>query len=102
MALSLLCSCSTKHKYPEELTNVIKSGVVAALAGLLYGGLPAARHARKRYIQVSQAEIYTTRVEAVVSEIWIRVPINASVEYLKNTMGFETKISGRGSGVKLD
>ncbi|XP_078099574.1 complex I assembly factor TIMMDC1, mitochondrial isoform X2 [Sander vitreus] len=55
------------QRYPEELTNVIKSGVVAALAGLLYGGLPAARHARQRYIQVSQAEIYTSRVEAVRS-----------------------------------
>lgn len=46
---------------------MMKSGVTAALAGLLYGGLPAARHARQRYIQVSQAELYTSRVEAVVS-----------------------------------
>lgn len=55
------------QKYPEELTNVIKSGAVAALAGLFYGGLPAAHHARNRYIQVSQAEIYTSRVDAVRS-----------------------------------
>ncbi|XP_056882202.1 complex I assembly factor TIMMDC1, mitochondrial [Takifugu flavidus] len=55
------------HKYPEELISVIKSGVVAAFAGLLYGGLPAARHARQRYIQVSQAELYTSRVDAVRS-----------------------------------
>nr|XP_040034898.1 complex I assembly factor TIMMDC1, mitochondrial isoform X1 [Gasterosteus aculeatus aculeatus] len=55
------------QRYPEELTNVMKSGVTAALAGLLYGGLPAARHARQRYIQVSQAELYTSRVEAVRS-----------------------------------
>lgn len=55
------------QKYPEELTNVIKSGAVAAIAGLFYGGLPAARHARKRYIQVSQAELYTSRVDAVRS-----------------------------------
>lgn len=55
------------QKYPEELTNVIKSGAVAAVAGLFYGGLPAARHARKRYIQVSQAELYTGRVDAVRS-----------------------------------
>lgn len=54
------------QSYPEELTNVLKSGVVAALAGLMYGGLPAARHARQRYIQSSQAEIYTSRVDAVV------------------------------------
>ncbi|XP_035005902.2 complex I assembly factor TIMMDC1, mitochondrial [Hippoglossus stenolepis] len=55
------------QRYPEELTNVIKSGAVAAFAGLIYGGLPAARHARQRYIQNSQAEIYTSRVEAVRS-----------------------------------
>ncbi|TMS11710.1 Complex I assembly factor TIMMDC1, mitochondrial [Larimichthys crocea] len=55
------------QSYPEELTNVIKSGLVAALAGLFYGGLPAARHARQRYIQASQAEIYTGRVDAVRS-----------------------------------
>ncbi|XP_068447190.1 complex I assembly factor TIMMDC1, mitochondrial [Clinocottus analis] len=55
------------QRYPEELTNVIKSGLAAALAGLLYGGLPAARDAKQRYIQVSQAEIYTSRVEAVRS-----------------------------------
>ncbi|KAG8004596.1 Complex I assembly factor TIMMDC1 [Nibea albiflora] len=55
------------QSYPEELTNVIKSGVVAALAGLLYGGLPAARHARQSYIQASKAEIYTSRVDAVRS-----------------------------------
>lgn len=53
--------------YSEELTNVFKSGVVGALAGMLYGGLPAARHARRRYIQSSQAEIYTGRVDAVRS-----------------------------------
>lgn len=55
------------QRYPEELTSVIKSGVAAALAGLIYGGLPAAYHAKQRYIQVSQAEIYRHRVEAVRS-----------------------------------
>lgn len=55
------------QKYPEELTNVIKSAAVAMVAGFIYGGLPAARHARKRYIQVSQAELYTSRVDAVRS-----------------------------------
>lgn len=66
-ALPLLFSCSVTQRYPEEVTNVIKAGVVAALAGLIYGGLPAARQARQRYIQISQAEIYTSRVDAVVS-----------------------------------
>lgn len=55
------------HKYSEELTNIFKSGAVAAVAGLIYGGLPAARHARQRYIQSSQAEMYTSRVDAVRS-----------------------------------
>jgi len=55
------------RQYPEELTNVIKGSFAAAMGGLIYGGLPAARHARQRYIQVSQAEIYTSRVDAVVS-----------------------------------
>lgn len=65
---SCLSAYSVTQKYPEEAVNVLKSGVAAALAGLLYGGLPAARHARQRYIQVSQAELYTSRVDAVVSE----------------------------------
>lgn len=55
------------RKYPEELISVINSGVLGALAGLFYGGLPAARHARQRYIQVSQAEMYANRVDAVRS-----------------------------------
>lgn len=55
------------QKYPEELTNVFKSAAVAVVVGLFYGGLPAARHARKRYIQISQAELYSSRVDAVRS-----------------------------------
>ncbi|XP_028835144.1 complex I assembly factor TIMMDC1, mitochondrial [Denticeps clupeoides] len=53
--------------YTEEVRNVVKSGLTAAVVGLLYGGLPAARHARERFIQMSQAEIYQSRVEAVRS-----------------------------------
>ncbi|GAA6105177.1 complex I assembly factor TIMMDC1, mitochondrial [Tachysurus ichikawai] len=53
--------------YSEEVKNVSKSALTAALVGLLYGGLPGARHARERFIQLSQAEIYRSRVEAVRS-----------------------------------
>ncbi|XP_068612551.1 complex I assembly factor TIMMDC1, mitochondrial isoform X2 [Brachionichthys hirsutus] len=53
--------------YSDELTDVIKSGLFAGAVGFLYGGLPAARSARQRYIQASQAELYTSRVEAVRS-----------------------------------
>ncbi|XP_051282907.1 complex I assembly factor TIMMDC1, mitochondrial [Dicentrarchus labrax] len=55
------------RSYPEELTNVLKSGLVAAVAGMIYGGLPAARHARQGYIQSNQAAIYTSRLDAVRS-----------------------------------
>ncbi|XP_076004896.1 complex I assembly factor TIMMDC1, mitochondrial [Genypterus blacodes] len=55
------------QRCPEELANIVKSGMAAALAGFIYGGLPAARHARQSYIRVSQAEIYTSRVDAVRS-----------------------------------
>lgn len=48
------------------MRNVAKSALTAAVVGLFYGGLPAARHARERFIQLSQAEIYRSRVEAVV------------------------------------
>ncbi|KAK3530470.1 hypothetical protein QTP86_024385 [Hemibagrus guttatus] len=53
--------------YSEEVRNVGKSALTAAMVGLLYGGLPGARHARERFIQLSQAEIYRSRVEAVRS-----------------------------------
>lgn len=55
------------QSYPEELTSVLKSGVTAAFVGLIYGGLPAAQHAKQRYIQLSQAELYSNQVEAVRS-----------------------------------
>ncbi|XP_043566825.1 complex I assembly factor TIMMDC1, mitochondrial-like [Chiloscyllium plagiosum] len=53
--------------YPEEITNVWKSVIIAACVGMLYGGIPAARHAKIRYIEHSQAELYKNRLEAVRS-----------------------------------
>lgn len=53
--------------YSEEVSNVAKGALTAALVGLFYGGLPGGRHARERFIQLSQAEIYRSRVEAVRS-----------------------------------
>lgn len=64
----LLCSLHSEGQtYTEELRNVVKSGIAAAIVGMIYGGLPGARHARQRFIQCSQAEIYQNRVDAVVS-----------------------------------
>ncbi|XP_067904751.1 complex I assembly factor TIMMDC1, mitochondrial [Heterodontus francisci] len=54
-------------KYPEEITNIWKSIIVAACVGMVYGGIPAAKHAKISYIKRSQAEVYKTRMEAVRS-----------------------------------
>ncbi|XP_078410970.1 complex I assembly factor TIMMDC1, mitochondrial isoform X2 [Cetorhinus maximus] len=54
-------------RYPEEITNLWKSVIVAACVGMLYGGIPAAKHAKIRYIEQSQAEVYKNRLEAVRS-----------------------------------
>ncbi|XP_054879205.1 complex I assembly factor TIMMDC1, mitochondrial-like [Poeciliopsis prolifica] len=56
-----------RQRPPEEVMTVMKCGILGAFIGFLYGGLPAARLARQRYIQTSQAELYTGRVEAVRS-----------------------------------
>lgn len=55
------------QKHPEELVNVVHCAVISMVVGFVYGGVPAARHARQRYIQVSQAELYSSRVDAVRS-----------------------------------
>ncbi|XP_062383950.1 complex I assembly factor TIMMDC1, mitochondrial isoform X2 [Sardina pilchardus] len=51
--------------YSEEVSNVAKSSLMAALVGMMYGGMPAARHARQRFIQLNQAEVFRTQIEAV-------------------------------------
>ncbi|XP_062929844.1 complex I assembly factor TIMMDC1, mitochondrial isoform X1 [Mobula hypostoma] len=53
--------------YPEEVIHIWKSAVVAGFVGMVYGGIPAARHAKIRYIEQSQAEVYRNRLEAVRS-----------------------------------
>ncbi|KAM8977781.1 complex I assembly factor TIMMDC1, mitochondrial [Pelodytes ibericus] len=53
--------------YPEEVQGVLKGTLTGLFLGWVYGGLPAARHSKERYIKQSQAEIYHHRVEAVRS-----------------------------------
>ncbi|KAJ8246690.1 hypothetical protein GJAV_G00254320 [Gymnothorax javanicus] len=55
------------QQYPEEVTSIVKSGLLAAAVGMFYGGLPAARFARQRFVEQSQAEVYSSRVDAVRS-----------------------------------
>ncbi|XP_075436713.1 complex I assembly factor TIMMDC1, mitochondrial [Ascaphus truei] len=53
--------------FPEEVQSIVKGTVTGLLLGWVYGGVPAARHSKERYIQQSQAEVYRHRVEAVRS-----------------------------------
>ncbi|XP_053561092.1 complex I assembly factor TIMMDC1, mitochondrial [Bombina bombina] len=62
-----LFQCNEQGVYPEELQAIGKSVLMGALIGWVYGGVPAARHSKERYIQQSQAEVYHHRVEAVRS-----------------------------------
>lgn len=66
-SLILFCSPHSEGEmYSEELRNIVKCGIAASIVGMVYGGLPGARHARERFIQLSQAEMYQNRVDAVV------------------------------------
>uniref|UniRef100_A0A8C5E6A3 Complex I assembly factor TIMMDC1, mitochondrial n=1 Tax=Gouania willdenowi TaxID=441366 RepID=A0A8C5E6A3_GOUWI len=55
------------QRAPEELTTLVSCGFLGGVVGFVYGGIPAARHARLRYIQNSQAEMYSSRLDAVRS-----------------------------------
>lgn len=69
ICFSLIMFCSPHSEgemYSEELRNIVKCGIAAAIVGMVYGGLPGARHARERFIQLSQAAMYQNRVDAVV------------------------------------
>ncbi|KAM4700072.1 complex I assembly factor TIMMDC1, mitochondrial [Discoglossus pictus] len=62
-----LCEKNEQGVYPEEVISIGKSAITGALVGWVYGGIPAARHHKNRYIQQSQAEVYQHRLEAVRS-----------------------------------
>ncbi|XP_022081519.1 complex I assembly factor TIMMDC1, mitochondrial-like [Acanthaster planci] len=49
---------------PRELYEMILMATMGMLMGYAYGGVPASRHARERYIQKSGAAIYSSRLEA--------------------------------------
>lgn len=68
-SLTMFCSPHSEGEmYSEELRNIVKCGIAAAIVGMVYGGLPGARHARERFIQLSQAAMYQNRVDAVVRD----------------------------------
>ncbi|XP_058411832.1 complex I assembly factor TIMMDC1, mitochondrial [Diceros bicornis minor] len=51
----------------KELENIYQAAVSAGIIGWVYGGIPAFIHAKQRYIEQSQAEIYHNRFDAVQS-----------------------------------
>ncbi|XP_006884382.1 PREDICTED: translocase of inner mitochondrial membrane domain-containing protein 1 [Elephantulus edwardii] len=51
----------------EELQNIYKATVSAGIIGFAYGGIPAFVHAKQRYIEQSQAELYHNNLDAVQS-----------------------------------
>lgn len=49
----------------REVYELFMMFLLGSAAGSLYGGLPASRHARNRYIQTSDAALYSSKLEAV-------------------------------------
>ena len=52
---------------PVECFDLILTSASGFLIGALYGGFPALRLGKKRYIDVSQGAAYETRFHAIVS-----------------------------------
>lgn len=56
-----------QQRTSEELQNIYRASISAGIIGWAYGGIPAFIHAKQRYIEQSQAEIYHNRFDAVQS-----------------------------------
>ncbi|XP_012497409.1 PREDICTED: complex I assembly factor TIMMDC1, mitochondrial isoform X2 [Propithecus coquereli] len=54
-----------QQRTSKELQDIYKAAVSAGVIGWAYGGIPAFIHAKQRYIEQSQAEIYHNRFDAV-------------------------------------
>ncbi|XP_037014713.2 complex I assembly factor TIMMDC1, mitochondrial isoform X2 [Artibeus jamaicensis] len=74
--MSILIQCPPEHditveieqqRASKELENIYRAAVSAGIIGWAYGGIPAFIHAKQRYIEQSQAEIYHNRFDAVQS-----------------------------------
>ncbi|XP_054428288.1 complex I assembly factor TIMMDC1, mitochondrial [Pteronotus mesoamericanus] len=56
-----------QQRTSKELENIYRAAVSAGIVGWAYGGIPAFIHAKQRYIEQNQAEIYHNRLDAVQS-----------------------------------
>ncbi|XP_023379300.1 complex I assembly factor TIMMDC1, mitochondrial isoform X2 [Pteropus alecto] len=58
---------SEQQRTSKELENIYRAAISAGIIGWAYGGIPAFIHAKRRYIEQSQAEIYHNQFDAVQS-----------------------------------
>ncbi|XP_070262353.1 complex I assembly factor TIMMDC1, mitochondrial isoform X1 [Myotis yumanensis] len=56
-----------RQRNSKELENIYKAAITGGIIGWVYGGVPAFIHAKQRYIEQSQAEVYYNRFDAVQS-----------------------------------
>ncbi|XP_017202560.2 complex I assembly factor TIMMDC1, mitochondrial isoform X3 [Oryctolagus cuniculus] len=56
-----------QQRTSKELENIYRAAISAGIIGWAYGGIPAFIHAKKSYIEQSQAQIYHNRFDAVQS-----------------------------------
>ncbi|KAL0600386.1 Complex I assembly factor TIMMDC1, mitochondrial [Plecturocebus cupreus] len=54
-----------QQKLSKELADICKAALTAGIIGMVYGGVPAFVHAKQRYIEQSQAEVYHNQFDAV-------------------------------------
>ncbi|KAM4888331.1 complex I assembly factor TIMMDC1, mitochondrial isoform 2-T2 [Thomomys bottae] len=55
------------QRISQELDSIYRAALAAGVIGWAYGGIPAFIHAKKRYIEKNQGEIYHNRLDAVQS-----------------------------------
>uniref|UniRef100_A0A8C6EH06 Complex I assembly factor TIMMDC1, mitochondrial n=1 Tax=Moschus moschiferus TaxID=68415 RepID=A0A8C6EH06_MOSMO len=56
-----------QQRTSKELQDIYKAALSAGIIGWAYGGIPAFIHAKQRYIEQSQAEVYHNQLDAVQS-----------------------------------
>ncbi|XP_010843673.1 PREDICTED: complex I assembly factor TIMMDC1, mitochondrial isoform X2 [Bison bison bison] len=56
-----------RQRTSKELQDIYKAAISAGIIGWAYGGIPAFIHAKQRYIEQSQAEVYHNQLDAVQS-----------------------------------
>ncbi|KAB1283091.1 Protein O-glucosyltransferase 1 [Camelus dromedarius] len=56
-----------QQRTSKELQDIYRAAISAGVIGWAYGGIPAFIHAKQRYVEQSQAEIYHNQLDAVQS-----------------------------------